>query len=124
MELKLVLKSKWYDLIESGVKTEEYREVKDYWCKRLKGFARLCRYSLPSAEVGKRMCQMKGTLCPSGTQTDYYTTVRFQRGYTKATMRYEITNIGFGKGKPEWGAPEDKEVFILFLGKRLPDTED
>lgn len=33
--LYLNLKAKWYDLIESGYKKEEYREIKDYWIKRL-----------------------------------------------------------------------------------------
>lgn len=33
--LYLNLKAKWYDMIESGYKKEEYREIKDYWIKRL-----------------------------------------------------------------------------------------
>lgn len=33
--LYLSLKAKWYDMIESGEKTEEYREIKEYWYKRL-----------------------------------------------------------------------------------------
>lgn len=33
--LDLVLKGKWYDMIASGQKTEEYREIKPYWEKRL-----------------------------------------------------------------------------------------
>ena len=33
--LDLVLKGKWYDMIASGEKTEEYREIKPYWEKRL-----------------------------------------------------------------------------------------
>lgn len=33
--LFLPLKAKWYDMIESGIKTEEYREFKEYWFKRL-----------------------------------------------------------------------------------------
>lgn len=33
--LDLVLIGKWYDLIESGIKREEYREIKPYWKKRL-----------------------------------------------------------------------------------------
>ena len=33
--LSLVLKHKWYNLIESGDKTSEYREIKPYWDKRL-----------------------------------------------------------------------------------------
>ena len=32
--LNLPLKAKWYKMIESGIKTEEYREIKPYWIKR------------------------------------------------------------------------------------------
>lgn len=28
-------KAKWYEMIESGEKKEEYREIKEYWTKRL-----------------------------------------------------------------------------------------
>jgi hypothetical protein len=35
--LHLTLKKKWFDMISSGEKKEEYREVKDYWMKRLAG---------------------------------------------------------------------------------------
>ena len=33
--LDLVLKKKWFDMIASGEKTEEYREIKPYWESRL-----------------------------------------------------------------------------------------
>lgn len=33
--LYLSLKKEWYNLIDDGVKTEEYREIKSYWVKRL-----------------------------------------------------------------------------------------
>lgn len=33
--LYLTLKKQWFDLISSGVKNEEYREIKPYWIKRL-----------------------------------------------------------------------------------------
>ena len=35
--LYLSLKAKWYDMIEQGIKKEEYREIKPYWTKRLEG---------------------------------------------------------------------------------------
>lgn len=35
--LYLTLKKKWFDLIFSGEKKVEYREMKPYWNKRLKG---------------------------------------------------------------------------------------
>ena len=36
-ELVLPLKAQWYNMIESGEKKEEYREIKPYWQKRLDG---------------------------------------------------------------------------------------
>jgi len=115
--LDLVLKREWYDLIEQGIKKEEYREIKPYWCKRLKGFARVCPYSLPSS-TEKRMCQMSGTYCPSDFEP-VYDKIRFRRGYTKKSMTYEILNMRIGNGNPEWGAPKDKMVFILTLGEKV-----
>lgn len=35
--LHLTLKKKWFDMILSGLKKEEYREMKPYWNKRLLG---------------------------------------------------------------------------------------
>ena len=32
--LTLPLKKKWFDMIKTGVKKEEYRERKDYWFNR------------------------------------------------------------------------------------------
>ena len=33
--LKLTVNKKWFDMYKSGVKKEEYRELKQYWIKRL-----------------------------------------------------------------------------------------
>lgn len=35
--LHLTLKKEWFDMIASGEKREEYREIKPYWIKRLAG---------------------------------------------------------------------------------------
>lgn len=35
MTLFLILTKKWFDMIASGEKKEEYREIKPYWTKRL-----------------------------------------------------------------------------------------
>jgi len=35
--LHLTLLRKWFDLIASGKKTKEFREIKPYWTKRLLG---------------------------------------------------------------------------------------
>ena len=48
----------------------------------------------------------------------HYDAVRFSYGYTKRRMLWEYRGLGFGQGRPEWGAP-NYETFIIKLGKRL-----
>ncbi|MBR2028242.1 MAG: hypothetical protein IKA10_04535 [Oscillospiraceae bacterium] len=69
--LHLVLKRKWYDKIESGEKTSEYREIKPYWNKRFWG--------LETANK-KIVCRP-------------YDTVVFHKGYTSTTMKFRIIEI-------------------------------
>lgn len=35
--LQLAVKEPWFSMIANGEKLEEYREIKDYWAKRLEG---------------------------------------------------------------------------------------
>ena len=102
--LYLNLKKEWYNAIESGDKTEEYREIKEYWIKRLTNLKH--NSLLFSYRYGYTPIPYKN-----------YTHVCFIYGYTKRNMTYPITNISFGFGKSEWGAPEDKEVFIIKFDK-------
>jgi len=117
--LDLVLTHKWYDMTESGEKPEEYRNLCPYWCKRLMIDGIGCKhvYSLPY--IGsKAQCGITGTFCKRG-QHNNYTHVRFHRGYTSTIMTFEIRDITIGKGNPDWGAPTDKDVFIIKHGKRI-----
>lgn len=91
--LDLPLKKEWYNMIESGEKREEYREIKDYWRKRLV------------------LYDNRNQLICIGPWR--YTHVRFRYGYTKRTMTYEIDEITIGRGNPNWGAPTDRDVFII-----------
>lgn len=90
-------------MIESGEKREEYREIKPYWSKRLVGFDA----PLLSHRYGYQHANVKG-----------YTHVRFRYGYTKRTMLYKIDEIIIGRGNPYWGAPTDKDVFIIKFHKK------
>ena len=97
--LPLVLKGKWYDMIERGEKTEEYREKTPYWKKRILRWI----YS-----------------------RKYYNVVAFSRGYRKASMFFWAacsfnTHIGFSKG--EWGEPAE-EHYKIFLLERVELVED
>lgn len=110
--LDLPLKAKWYKMIESGVKTEEYREIKPYWEKRLLNYKAI-KANARGIAFKKYFLGLKFDACvefPRG-----YTHVRFRYGYTKRTMLREIESIRFGYGNPEWGAPKDEQVFIIKL---------
>lgn len=87
MELHLILKKKWYNMIESGEKKEEYREIKPYWEKRLRK--------------------------PNLSDFINYDTVTFHLGYTNRTMSFKIKGIVIAEGKSEWGAEPGKEYFII-----------
>ena len=104
--LHLVLKSKWYEMIESGEKTEEYRETKKYWLKRILGV------STPSIPVLTLIARKI-------SKQTRYERVCFHRGYTNRTMSFEIKGISVGIGKALWGAPINKEVIIIKLGSKI-----
>lgn len=112
--LDLSLKWEWYDMIDRGEKTEEYREIKDYYLKRL-----VYRSAdMPPLEV--KYMKKSDMLLFART----YNAVRFHRGQGgKQTMLFEYKGFKIGIGNPLWGAPKDKEVFIIKLGKRIDKKE-
>lgn len=96
--LELPLKKKWYNMIESGEKREEYRAITAYWISRLTWH-----------EIGPdpNMIDPQRTFKP-------YTHVRFRYGYTKRTMLFKIDSMIIGRGNPNWGAPEHPVFIIKF----------
>ena len=103
--IHLVLKHKWYDMIESGEKPEEYRDGTPYWAKRLLGCP---TFVAQPARAGQRV----------SLPIEEGTTVTFHRGYTSTTMIFEVKFLAYGHGLPRWGAPKEK-CFIIGLGNRL-----
>ena len=101
--LRLTLKKKWYDMILSGEKKEEYREVKRYWIQRL---CNEVDYEIGGAWEGvfKKFNQ-----------------VEFKNGYSKdaPTMVVEFKGLRIGEAKPEWSDNWQGEVFAILLGAVL-----
>jgi len=85
--LHLTIKKKWFDMILSGEKTEEYRDIKPYYNLRL---------------IGK---EYDTVVFRNGYARD------------APSLTIELKTIHFGTGKPEWGAEEGKTYFVLSLGK-------
>jgi hypothetical protein len=103
--LKLTLKKKWFDMILSGEKKEEYREVKDFWMKRI---------------VGVKGCGTSynfSILNNIGNKCIEYTHIEFTNGYGAKMPRIlvECKGIIIDEGKQKWGAPNYR-VFIIRLG--------
>lgn len=106
-------------MIESGVKTEEYREIKEHWIKRLVEYAD--GYKIPKFMLEvytEHITCLKILLLESKLEFIEFDFIKFSYGYTKRTMTFECKGITIDKGKKEWGAP-DNEVFIIKLGERI-----
>lgn len=94
--LHLNLKRKWWEMIASGKKTEEYREIKPYWQRvfsaniKIKG-----KYFHPSDVI----------IC-------------FSLGYSKNRSKVWIKceSLTQSKGIAEWGAEPNEIYYVLKLG--------
>lgn len=91
--ITLSLKRKWFNMIASGEKKEEYREIKPFWTLRLTPFH---RYDAVTFTLG------------------YPKADDMSRRVT-----YRIKDIHIGYGKQEWGAEPDTNYYIISLGERL-----
>jgi hypothetical protein len=117
--LHLTLKKQWWDMIASGEKLEEYREIKPYWTSRLCNLSKRFNGMVGSGQKCTDTCSF-ARLClrEECILTDYYY-VCFHYGRTAQTMYFELSGIYIDEGKPEWGAPVGEKVFILMLGERI-----
>jgi len=97
--LKLRLKREWFDKIKSGVKVEEYREIKPHYCSRL-------------------IDKVNGVF-------RRYHAVEFTNGYRANSPKQTllVKRIRIGDGKPDWGAPSEP-VFIIELGEPALTVQD
>lgn len=115
--LNLTLSKKWFDMILSGKKTEEYREIKDYWIKRLA----ICKGNSPIAAgyfCKKAIC-VSCILRGNGFKEIDFDVIRFKNGYRKDAPEFEIecNGIEISTGIEEWGAVPEKKYFVIKLGK-------
>ncbi len=119
--LHLTLKKKWFDMIASGEKKEEYRELKDYWG------ARLCfKVKVPwgghltkwtKLKEGDRGC-LNDDFIPNFEKFDY---IQFRDGCNRQARVINLQCIGIEikTGKSEWGAEPSKEYFVIKLGDKM-----
>lgn len=98
--LTLSLKKQWFNLIKSGEKKEEYREIKPYWKKRLRNIV------------------LKTNLSTVYEGFQRYDRLVFTLGYPKADdterrLTFKNPRIRIGTGRSEWGAKEGENYFCI-----------
>lgn len=106
--LTLSLKKQWFDMIKSGEKKEEYREIKPYYTSRLTILDSDDYDFILSGEISVTF--------------QYFDRLVFTLGYPKSTdkeRRIEFKNpkIRIGTGRPEWGAEHGKLYFVISWGE-------
>lgn len=102
--LTLIVSKQWFDMILTGEKTEEYREIKPYWASRLVN---------QQAESGEVLFDEFGGYCRVIGKLEYktYTHVLFINGYRKDSPRIEKEIESISIVKPKKGLCP--EFFII-----------
>lgn len=96
--LVLPIKKKWFDMIKSGEKKEEYREIKPYYTTRF---------------------NFEDELDEDGRTVRTYQTnmnVILRNGYSANSPQIKCyVRIQRDYGKPEWGAEPNKLYYVLTI---------
>lgn len=101
--LQLSLKAKWFEMTKAGIKTEDYREINEYWITRLQ---RVNGMSLPDNQCKIFDVNTVTLGYPKSTDTD-------------RILRLEHKGIEIREGNPEWGAEPGKLYFVILHGDIL-----
>lgn len=93
--LNLNLTKQWFDMIASGEKKEEYRDIKKHWTDR---------FCIPLTE---------SFISPD--------VVRFMNGMSPVApvVEVEFKGLRIDYGVPEWGAEVGKLYYVISLGEIL-----
>lgn len=125
MKLQLTIKKHWFELIKSGLKKEEYRELKPYYGVRLLEPNNGKKHTIKEVEETINALEYFYTpewdkqLITSGVKK--YTSIVFRNGRSNSapTIEVEYKGLKIAKGKTEWGASPNTIYFVLMLGKVL-----
>lgn len=107
--LTLPIKGKWFDMIVSGEKKEEYREIKPYYEVRLQNL-----FGVVLLERKGSVEEILRGVLPKSIQRDEVQEIIFRHGYSKEARKIKCKcRLALGEGKEEWGAVPGTKYFIL-----------
>lgn len=130
-DLRLSLKTKWFDMTKAGVKPEDYREINEYWVRRLTKYQKGNGYDLEDAveylkkgvkflyEERLKTNYLQDFCFPKEFQTTTLTLGYPSENDTDRIIQFEHAGIEIRTGNPEWGAEPNKLYFVIKHGKRI-----
>lgn len=97
--LVLPIKKKWFDMIKSREKIEEYREIKPYYASRF---------------FKNYINSGTGLEWILNNNPEVYEYIKLRNGYSNNSPTIECyVRITKGYGKEEWGAEPNKLYYVL-----------
>lgn len=116
--LTLPIRKKWFDMILSGEKKEEYREIKEYYETRFQNlFGAITIHPLypPDNFLDRSEFELlQGEAVPEEIRKDRVQEIIFRNGYSKNSEAIKAgCRLWIGKGRPKWGAEQNKQYYIL-----------
>lgn len=116
--LYLPLNKQWFDLIKSGVKKEEYREIKPFYISRYIKSEPLKSDLIRDWETGFDDGEIVGIQNELIITSSKFDTLVFTLAYPKSDemarrLVFKNPKIRIGEGKPEWGAEKGKKYFVI-----------
>lgn len=130
MNLQLSLKTKWFEMTKAGIKTEDYREINQYWFNRLvfkkEMVIKYLQLDIEDKEYFSIQLQniVKNDLYKKMIAFKPFSTNTMTLGYPKSTdteriLKLEHKGIEIRTGNPEWGAEPNKLYFVILHGKQI-----
>ena len=108
MSLRLPLKKHWFEMTKSGVKTEDYRVINNYWCSRLlSNLEYITDYEGIQSVGGPIFKMFKYNILTLGYPAS---------GDTDRIIVLEHKGIEIRTGNPDWGAELNKLYFVIKHG--------
>jgi hypothetical protein len=112
--LQLSLKTKWFEMTKAGIKTEDYRELSEYWFKRIVSKDIRHFWDL-------KMFIKYANNHPYKIYRDFEINT-MTLGYPKTgdnerILKLEHRGIEIRTGNPEWGAEPGKLYFVIKHGE-------
>ena len=136
--LQMSLKKKWFDMTDAGIKTEDYRDINEYWVRRLFNYKEKHTIHKNDKNVDlmdfldiiygyknfipiETVCQLAALY---GFSLKKFEINTMTLGYPKSTdtdriRKYKHAGIEIRTGNPEWGAEPNKLYFVIKHGEPI-----